>query len=808
MPCNFTQFVTVSPGRQGPLRASRVVGKAQGMDQRGVRRVSPWRLAVLGVLTLLTGLAAAVAEPAVGRPEAITVVGNRRVEAETVRSYFQSAGPLDEQVIDAGLKALYASGLFTDAKIARSAAGITVTVVEAPVIDRVAFEGNKALKDKDLTGEVKSKAHGGLVPATVQADVARLTELYRHGGRYDVKIVPKTVAHGEDRVDLIFEITEGEKTTVKRIAFVGNRAFAAYQLRGVIKTGQSNLLSFLTGSDLYDPDRIEADRDLLRRFYVDRGYADVRIDTARAEFDPAAKGFAVTFAIDEGAPYRFGALDVQSQVAQIDGRSLAGALKVRSGGVYDATLVEKTVDEMAITLAKRGFPFATVRARNNRDPAAHTIGVVFAVEEGSHTYVERINIRGNGKTRDYVVRREIDIAEGDAYNRVLIDRAERRLKALAFFKTVKITTAPGSAPDRVVVDIELTEDQTGDFTFGGGYSTVDGVVGNVSVSDRNFLGNGQYAKLSLTYGQYSRSISASFVEPYFMGERISLGTDVFGKQVSSSSYQSYGSETYGIGYKVGVPLTEQSSALLRYSIFNQGVTLDPSAVTGTVSLPVQQAAAAGPQWVSMIGYTLAYDTLNDRKSPTDGIHAEFKQDIAGLGGDVNFLKTSEDVRGYHAITNDIVGMVREQSGLVSQWGGQPVPLLNRYFGGPQLVRGFAPNGIGPRDLTPGSTMDNIGGTAFWGTTAEAQAPIPYLPSDFGLKFAVFADAGSVWGGTSSLPSLSQSFTVGSSNVIRSSVGAGLIWGSPFGPIRIDYAMPVTQAGYDVTRRFNFSAGGF
>src|SRR5215471_6834306 len=406
---NALQFHAIRHGFAGPpgspagLQGGR---EAQGMDQRGVGRVSPWRLAVLGALALLTGLAAAVAEPAVGRPEAITVVGNRRVEAETVRSYFQSAGPLDEKAIDAGLKALYASGLFTDAKIARSAAGITVTVVEAPVIDRVAFEGNKALKDKDLTGEVKSKAHGGLVPATVQADVARLTELYRHGGRYDVKIVPKTVAHGEDRVDLVFEITEGEKTTVKRIAFVGNRAFAAYQLRGVIKTGQSNLLSFLTGSDLYDPDRIEADRDLLRRFYVDRGYADVRIDTARAEFDPAAKGFAVTFAIDEGAPYQFGALDVQSQVAQIDGRSLAGALKVRSGGVYDATLVEKTVDEMAITLAKRGFPFATVRARNNRDPAAHTIGVVFAVEEGSHTYVERINIRGNGKTRDYVVRRE------------------------------------------------------------------------------------------------------------------------------------------------------------------------------------------------------------------------------------------------------------------------------------------------------------------------------------------------------------------------------------------------------------------
>jgi outer membrane protein insertion porin family len=299
----------------------------------------------------------------------------------------------------------------------------------------------------------------------------------------------------------------------------------------------------------------------------------------------------------------------------------------------------------------------------------------------------------------------------------------------------------------------------------------------------------------------------SFVQPYLLGSRVSLGVDVFGKQSAPTSFQSYGSTTYGTGVRFGLPITDELSAQLRWSIYNQSVTIDPSQVNGTISLPIQQAAAAGPAWVSMVGYSLAWDTRDRKRSPTEGLYAEYKQDIAGLGGDVNFIKTSEDARYYHAITGDITGMARVQSGYLTPWGGKDVPLLNRFFGGPTLVRGFAPNGVGPRDLTPGSTRDNIGGTAFWGTSAETQASIPYLPSDFALKFAVFADAGSVWGG-GNVPSLSQSFTTGSAGVMRSSVGAGLIWDSPFGPLRVDYAMPVTKTNYDVTQRMSFSAGGF
>jgi outer membrane protein insertion porin family len=804
---------------------STVGGEFAVMGSCAVRRRLRWRPAIIlggAFLSLALSLGVAAAETAPIATSAIKVEGNRRVEADTIRTYFQSRNSqdgkdrelkdhgFDAKAIDAGFKALYATGLFTDVQIKRSGDGLIVTVVEAPVIERIQFEGNKSVKDKQLTDELQSKVRGGLIPATVQADVTRLVDVYKHNGRFDVRIVPKTVAHGSDRVDLVFEITEGEKTTVKRIDFTGNHAFSARQLKDAIKTGQTNILSFLTSSDIYDADRIEADRDLLRRFYLKHGYVDARIVVARAELDAAAKGIVVAFTVEEGALYRFGVVDVQSRIPQIDGRSLAGDVKMRAGDLYNAELVDKTVDDLTIVLSKRGSPFAAVRARSDRNPDARTVDLVFAIEEGSRAYVERINIRGNLRTRDYVIRREFDIGEGDAYNRALIDRAERRLKSLDFFKTVKITTEPGSAPDRVVVDVDLEEKETGDFTFGGGYSTVDGVIGNISIGERNFLGLGQTVKLSLSYGQYSKAIDIGFVEPYFLGTRMALGVDVFGKQTSPNTYQSYGADNYGIGFKLSAPLTEETSAALRYSIYNQSVTLDPTLVTGTVSLPIQQAAAAGPAWVSSIGYTLAYDTRDNKKSPTNGIRAEFNQDIAGLGGDVNFIKTTEDVRAYHEIAGDIVGMARLQSGYLTSWGGQDVPLLNRFFGGPQLVRGFAPNGIGPRDLTPGSTMDNIGGTAYWATTAEAQAPIPYLPSDFGLKIAVFADAGSVWvpGGQANIPALAQSFTVGNSSVIRSSFGAGLVWSSPFGPIRVDYAYPVTKAGYDVTQRLNFSAGGF
>ena len=505
----------------------------------------------------------------------IVVQGNRRVEAETVRSYFK-AGPgerLDAAKIDAALKALYASGLFDDVHITQSGGHIIVTVVESPVINRLAFEGNHRMKDEQLQEEIQSKARNSLSRPRVQADTQRIVEVYHRNGRFDVTVAPQIIERPNNRVDLVFVVNEGEKTGVKSIDFVGNKAYSSWRLKEVIKTAQSNFLSFLQTTDVYDPDRMEADRDLIRRFYLKHGFADVQVVSAVAEYDPAKKGFNITFTIEEGPLYHFGAADVQSNVRAINSQSLRPVLRMRQGDIYNGEAIEKTVEEVTIEVARRGYPFATVRPRGDRNPQTRTINVAFVVDEGTRAYIERINIHGNIRTRDYVIRREFDIAEGDPYNRALIDRAERRLKNLNFFKSVKITNEPGSAPDRVVINVELEEQSTGDFSIMGGYSTAEGWLAQMSVSERNLLGTGRYAKIALTYGEFVRGAEFSFVEPYFLDQRLAAGIDLFAKETLANSYLSYGTESYGGSFKLGIALREDLALQLRYSIYTQRITL-------------------------------------------------------------------------------------------------------------------------------------------------------------------------------------------------------------------------------------------
>jgi outer membrane protein insertion porin family len=744
--------------------------------------------------------------------ESIAVEGNRRIDADTVRSYFHAApdGRFDEPARDAALKALLATGLFDKVTIERSGERLVVHLTEAPVLGRVAFEGNKKIQDKDLSAIVEAKPQGTLQRATVQADVGRIMEAYRHKGRDDVGVIPQIIDRGNDRVDLVYVVTEGAKTTVRQINFVGNQAFGKRQLAAVIKTSATNMLSFLTGGDDYDPDRVAADREQLRMYYRSKGYADAGVTSAKAEYDPAIHGFTLTFTIDEGPIYHFGDIKVVSNVPGLDGERLRRLLVARPGAMFDGNALDKTSEVLAIELAKLGFPFAQALPRSTRDAAAKRIDVAFTIDQGPRTYVERIEIHGNTRTRGYVIRREFDIAEGDAYNKTLIDRAERRLKNLNYFKTVKISRQPGSAADRVVLDVEVTEQSTGDFSIAGGYSTTDGFLGEVKIGDRNFLGSGKAVSASLTYGQYARGFNLSASEPYFLGTRVSAGIELYGRQNDTSPYQSYGSTIYGATMQLGTPITEQLGVQYRYSIYNQDVTLNSASLTAAPSLPIQQAALAGPQWVSAVGSTVTYSTLDNTKSPTNGFKSQLTQDLAGLGGDVKFLRTTEDLRYYHPINDDVVGLVRAQGGYVTGWGGQQVPLLNSFFGGPTMVRGFAPNGFGPRDLTPGTTMDNVGGSMYWATTAELQSNIPGVPQEYGLKATAFVDAGSVfrYGGPTTFPGSAQSLQVANSNIVRSSVGAGLTWASPFGNLTVDYAVPLTKAAYDVVQPLRFSAGGF
>jgi len=792
-----------------------------------------------GYVTIATS-GVAVAQSA----NSIVVEGNRRVEAETIRSYFKGGpgGRLGPTEIDDGLKALYGTGLFSDVRINQSGGRLIITVVESQVINQVAFEGNKKAKDDQLKAEVQSKPRGTLQKATVQADVQRIIEIYHRSGLYDIDVVPKIIELPNNRVNLVFEIKEGPKTGVKEIRFEGAHAFSWGRLKNVIKTSESNWLSFLQTTDIYDPDRIEADRDLLRRFYLQHGYADVRIVSAVGEYDPVRKGFVITFAIDEGAQYHVGTVDVVSNMRALPPDILRSRIKLSSGSVYNADLVERSVEAMTIEAAKSGYAFASVRPRGERHPETRTINLAFVVEEGARAYIERINVRGNTRTRDYVIRREFDIGEGDAYNRALIDRAERRLKNLNFFKNVKVTNEPGSAPDRVIINVDVEEQPTGEFSISGGYSTADGLLAEVSVADRNLLGRGQYAKAGITYGQYTKGFDLSFVEPYLFGYRMAGGIDLFGRQNLANSFVSYNTQTVGTNLKLGFALTEEIAFQPRYSFYRQEITLpeqfncyplgfvlpDGTSCVQPASLPVRAELANGPVNVSLVGYTVSYNTLDNVKIPTSGLYAELRQDFAGAGGDVDFLRTQGEARTYYEVLPDIVSVFKLQGGSIEPWGGQTLRMLDHFQMGPNLVRGFAPAGIGPRDLTAGTTNDALGGSLFWGASVEAQTPLYFLPKEIGIKVAAFADAGSVWdyqgittapnGLPNTQPGFTQSVTVGldSASMIRASVGVGLLWDSPLGPLRFDLAYPlkkycatatdnVTQV-CDRTQIFRFSGG--
>jgi outer membrane protein insertion porin family len=770
-------------------------------------------LSVLGlVLGLALGMLSSQAFGDDKAREAIEVDGNKRVDAATVRSYFKPGadGRFDEAARDAALKTLIATNLFDKLSIERNGERLIVHLHEAPVIGRVAFEGNKRVKDEELSPGVESKARGSLQRTTVQSDVEHVVETYRHLGRDDVTVKPVVIDRGNDRVDLVFEVNEGVKTPVRQINFVGNAAFGKRQLAAVIKTSATNMLSFLTGGDVYDPDMVAADRETLRNYYRSKGYADASVRSATAEYDPATKGFTLTFTIDEGQIYRFGDINIACHVEGVDPEKLRRLLSVQTGAQFDGTALDRSNDKLSAEMAKLGYPFARAQLRSSRDATGRRIDVTFAIEQGPRAYVERIDIRGNTRTRGYVIRREFDIAEGDAFNKGLIDRAERRLKGLDYFKTVKITTKQGSAPDRVILDVELQEKDTGNFNIAGGYSTTDGWLAEVKLGDRSFAGTGVALNSSFTYGQYSRGVDLSATDPAFFGNHGSAGVDIFAKETVANSYQSWGTENYGVMMLIGTPISEDLGVQWRYSIARQGVTLDPASLAAPPSIAVQQAAQTGPQWVSAVGDTATYSTLDNPKAPANGINSQLRQDLAGLGGDVRFLRTSEDFRYYHQLNDDVVSLARGQGGYITGWGGSQVPLMNNFFGGPTMVRGFAPDGFGPRDLTPGTTMDNVGGSMYWATTTELQSNIPGIPKEYGLKAIAFVDAGSVfrYNGPTTFPGSTQSLQLANSNVVRSSVGGGLSWASPFGALTVTYAAPLTKASYDVVQPLGFSASPF
>ena len=656
----------------------------------------------------------------------------------------------------------------------------------------------------------------------------------------------------------MFTINEGDKTGVKTINFVGNTVYSGGKLRDLMNTTEMNYLSFFKSSDVYDPDRIGTDLELIRRFYLKNGYADFRVVGSDARFDAAQGGYIITITVEEGPRYVVGSVTVDSHNSALSNESLAPFIRFRVGSVYNGDLVEKTVEAMTREINKRGYAFSQVRPRGDRDPTTRTVSIVFTLENGPRVYVERIVIKGNSRTRDYVIRREFEIGEGDAYNKVLIDKAERRLNGLGFFKKVKISNEAGSSADRVIVVVDVEDQPTGSFSVSGGFSTTDGIIGELAVTETNFLGRGQYVRTALTAGQRTRGIEFNFTEPYFLDQRLAAGFDVFAKKTDISQYSYYDNFITGGTLRLGVPITDEVTFSPRYTISRSVINIPNDAshpyndcnqpivgitpgafgspgaapnysclTNGEASLALKQAAQinGGVTVTSSFGYTLSFNTLDNIKNPTSGILAELRQDIAGAGGNSRYVRTTGDIRYYHEIYDQIVGIVRVQGGDLRSYGGRQLRIVDNFNLGPSLVRGFAPSGIGPRDISAGvdPSGNPLGGTEYFGGSLEAQFPLYGVPRDLGLKGAVFADAGTLFGyrgqtyfgnGAPATPSFTaplygqgNTITVGGdSTKIRSSAGVSLIWASPLGPIRFDFAKAITKDANDQTQFFRFSGG--
>jgi outer membrane protein insertion porin family len=727
----------------------------------------------------------------------VVVKGNARVEAATIRNYvlIKPGKSFSAADIDAAVKALYDTGLFADVTINRSGGTLIVKVVENPVVNSVIFKGAKKIKPNILITLVETKARGVLTDAKVQGDAQRLRDYYSRSGRSLASVDPVVTQLPDNRVDVAFVIREGARTGIGSITIVGNSAFSDSRLKSVIVSRQHNLLSWLNRKDVFDTAKLDADQEALRRFYMSHGYADFRVVSVDHQFNEARGRYTVTFTIEEGSRYRFASINIDSSMPGVNTARLRSIVKARPGGTFNAGLVEKSIEDLTIELSREGYSFAQVRPRGDRDYTNHTIAVTFLIDEGARVYVERINVIGNTKTRDYVIRREFDFSEGDPYNRVLVDKAERRLRDLDYFKSVAITTEPGSAPDKVIVNVLVEDQATGDFSVSAGIATT-GLVAEVSLNEKNFLGRGQQLRISVGYGQGQQTYNVSFTDPYFLGYRISFGIDAFRNQYSASSYRPFDQTTTGGGLRLGFPITDNLNVLFNYKLID-----DTIANTRTASAAF---FPNGTTFTSSAGYQILYSNLDSQVDPRDGLRVAFNQDFAGLGGDTQFVRSTADARYYRTLfpDADIVGFVKVAGGNITGIG-QPVRAADNFYKGGETIRGFAPYGFGPRIATSDAgNFYAVGGKNFVAATAEVQFPIPALPPDFGLRGAVFADAGTMFG--VDVPAGAPA--VNNDKSIRSSVGGSVLWASPIGLLRADFAYVLTKAVYDKTQWFRFSAG--
>ena len=840
--------------------------------------------------------------------KSLRVEGSQRIEADTVLSYtkLRQGQSYTNETLDQAIKDLYASDLFADVQVSGAESGdIVLRIRENPIINRVIFEGNKRLKQDKIDKEIKLRPRQIFTRTAVRQDVARIVELYRRQGRFAAVVEPKQVSLDQNRVDVVFEISEGPKSKVRQINILGNEVFSDDKLRGEMATKQSRFFRLLSSATSYDQDRLAYDQQKLRQFYLTEGYADFRVTSAVAELTPDKRDFIITYVVEEGPRYKFGDVTVDSEIRDFDNKKLAASLPMKKGEWYNAKMVEDSVDSLSQSAGLFGYAFTDVNPEFNRDKESLTMGINFNIAQQQRSYIERVEITGNTQTQDKVIRREIRLAEGDAFNSFQMKRSQDRINSLGYFQDkFEIKPTQGSSSDRVVLEAAVEEKSTGELQLSAGYSSLERFIVQASITQRNFRGKGQELRLGVNYSSYSKSIEAGFTEPYLFDKNIAVGFDVFRRDFNSFNFSgndrqtTYSQVSTGFQVRAGVPLTEYWSLSGRYGLSYDEVGLDRGTfftdsnndgVRGNSAADVcdpQQSGrflceSIGNRWTSSIGTSLIYDSLNSRLRPTAGQRLALSTDFAGLGGDVKYLRARFEGSKFYNLGSGFIFSTVAEGGYIHSLeksrgaGIDKVRIVDRFYLGEPQFRGFQIRGVGPRvqripfDIDANNRQvlvadrdqvadDALGGRAYYLARAEVEIPLGSGARELGLRPSVYVQAGSLFGITRPLPTLAPQLTnaanqplyvaatsdpttagvlttcavgfasasggactgtsvnapartftevfYGSSAKPRVSVGIGVNWNSPFGPLRIDVARALLKQDGDDPKLITFNVG--
>ncbi len=723
----------------------------------------------------------------------IKVAGTERIEPATVMSYLElkQGDEASQEALDSALKGLFATGLFADVTLSESNGVVTVNVVENPVINVIAFEGNDEIKDEELQAEIQLRSRQVFTRTKVQEDVARLYEIYRRKGQYSAEIEPKVIKLDQNRVNLVFEISEGPVTDISTIRFVGNERFSDDELRSEMTSQEARWYNFLTTADRYDPDRLSFDQEKLRQFYLKEGYADFRILSAVSELSQDKKNFYITMTVDEGERYKVNDIRVNSQIRNLDPASLTDQVNFKVTDWYNAEEVKNSVDLMTKKLGDMQYAFVTVVPDVVRNRDQKTVDIVFNINESPRVFVERVDINGNVRTLDKVVRRQVELVEGDPFNRTKLAKSEQEIKDLGYFEKVDVKTLPGSAPDKTVIDVNVAEQSTGELSVGAGFSTADGPLADFRIRERNLLGKGQDLTLATTIAGKRSEFDLSFTEPYFMDRDIAAGVDLFHITRDQQDESSFDQKRTGGGLRLGYPLSENLRQTLRYRIEQNEI----DNVDSDASRFIRDQE--GQRFTSAISQRLAYDDLDSKLFPTDGYSLWLDTEFAGLGGDAKYVSGKAGAAYYYPVSKGWVFNLLGEGGAIKGVMDEKVRINERYFLGNNTFRGFEKAGIGPRDEVTG---DALGGNYFYRGTAELTFPLGF-PEEMGIAGHLFNDIGSLW----ELEDGNQAGVQDEAS-LRAAAGIGASWRSPFGPVRVDLAAPYIKEDFDKDELFRFSFG--